>query len=177
MHVLKTSDFSSSEFEADLSALQPRLRYFVLSLTGSVHDAEEVIQNTNRVVLEKAGEFIPGSNLRAWVFAIAKIQAKAFHRRLSEKRGFEIADDSLLETISLEESEPDQFEKEREALLECLKQLRPAHRDLIASRYANGRKVSELAVEHEVQPNALAQKLFRIRTRLADCIQTRIKTS
>ena len=55
-----------------------------------------------------------------------------------------------------------------------LEQLRPAHQELIASRYVHGRKVAELAIEQEIQPNALAQKLFRIRNKLADCIQSRI---
>ena len=48
---------------------------------------------------------------------------------------------------------------------------------LTTARYAQGRKVAELAVEQEMLPNALAQKLFRIRNRLADCIQSRLKES
>lgn len=177
MHVLRTSDFFSSDFEADLAALQPQLRYFVLSLTGSMQDAEEVVQNANRIALEKAAEFEPGSNLKAWLFKIASLQAKSFHRNLSRKRGYEIVDDALLESISEEPAEADLFEKEREALLSCLSQLRPAHQDLITSRYVLGRKVADLAVEQGVLPNALAQKLFRIRNRLADCIQSRLNES
>lgn len=177
MHVLRTSDFFSSDFEADLAALQPQLRYFALSLTGSMHDAEEVVQNANRVALEKVGEFEPGSNLKAWLFKIASLQAKSFHRNLSRKRGYEIVDDALLESIAEDPPEADLFEKEREALLACLSQLRPAHQNLITFRYVHGRKVADLAVELKILPNALAQKLFRIRNRLADCIQSRLKES
>ncbi|MEM6916274.1 MAG: sigma factor-like helix-turn-helix DNA-binding protein, partial [Verrucomicrobiota bacterium] len=69
----------------------------------------------------------------------------------------------------------DGFDKERDALVFCLEQLRPAHQELITARYLQGRKVADIAVEQEILPNALAQKLFRIRNRLADCIQSRLK--
>ncbi|MDF1658575.1 MAG: sigma-70 family RNA polymerase sigma factor [Verrucomicrobiales bacterium] len=177
MHVLRTSDSLPSDFESELAGLQPQLRYFALSLTGSMHDAEEVIQNANRIAIEKAGEFEKGSNLKAWLFKIASLQAKSFHRNQSRKRGFEIVDDDLLKSISEEPEQEDAFEKERAALLSCLEQLRPAHQELITARYVHGRKVSELAVEQEILPNALAQKLFRIRNRLADCIESRLKES
>lgn len=177
MHVLRTSDSLPFDFEAELAGLQPQLRYFALSLTGSMHDAEEVIQNANRIALEKAGEFEVGTNLKAWLFKIASLQAKSFHRNQSRKRGYEIVDDELLEFLSGDPEPEDAFENERAALLSCLEQLRPAHQELITSRYVHGRKVSELALEHEILPNALAQKLFRIRNRLADCIQSRLQES
>lgn len=175
MHVLRTSDSDSSDFAAELAALQPQLRYFALSLTGSLHDAEDLVQNTNRVALEKSGDFEAGSNLKAWLFKIASLQAKTFHRKRARERGFEIVDDELLDSLSGEEDNSDLFEKEKEALLFCLEQLRPSHQELITSRYVRGRKVTELAVEQGIQPNALAQKLFRIRARLADCIESRIQ--
>lgn len=177
MHVLRTSDSQPSDFESELAALQPQLRYFVLSLTGSMHDAEEVIQNTNHIALEKASDFQPGSNLKAWVFKIASLQAKSFHRNLSRKRGFEIVDDDLLESLSEELISENSFEKEQSALTFCLEQLRPAHQELVTARYLHGRKVAEIAMEQEILPNALAQKLFRIRNRLAECIESRLKES
>ncbi|MEM9016741.1 MAG: sigma-70 family RNA polymerase sigma factor [Verrucomicrobiota bacterium] len=176
MHVLTTSD-SSPDFETDLVALQPQLRYFVLSLTGSVHDAEEVVQNTNRIALEKANEFEAGTNLRAWVFKIASLQAKSFHRARSSKRGYEIVDDELLDSLAESSLEEDVFETEREALLDCLSELRPAHQELITARYVQNRKVADLALEQGVLANALAQKLFRIRNRLAECIESRLRKS
>lgn len=177
MHVLSTSDSPSPDFESELAALQPQLRYFALSLTGSMQDAEEVIQNTNRVALEKVDDFEQGTNAKAWLFKIASLQAKSFHRTLSRTRGYEIVDDELLDSISEEPEPEDEFERERDALVSCLEQLRPAHQELITARYLQGRKVSDIAVEQEILPNALAQKLFRIRNRLADCIQSRLKES
>lgn len=177
MHVLNTSDSPSPDFESELAAIQPQLRYFALSLTGSMHDAEEVIQNTNRVALEKEDDFEEGSSLKAWVFKIASLQAKSFHRSMSRKRGYEIVDDDLLASISEDAESEDVFDQERDALAFCLEQLRPPHQELITARYIQGRKVADIAVEQEILPNALAQKLFRIRNRLADCIQSRLKES
>lgn len=177
MHVLRNDDSPSSAFESELAGLQPQLRYFALSLTGSMHDAEEVIQNANRIAVEKAGTFEAGTNLKAWLFKIASLQAKTFHRNQSRTRGYEIVDDELLESLCEETEVADTFEHEKAALLSCLEQLRPAHQELITARYVHGRKVSELAVEQGILPNALAQKLFRLRSRLADCIESRLKKS
>lgn len=175
MQVLTASDIPF-DFDAELTGLQSELKYFVLSLTGSIHDAEEVIQETNRIALQKVADFEPGTNLKAWVFTIASRQAKAFHRNLTKKRGFEIVDDEMMAHLAEEEEESDgAFEREQEALVECLKLLRPAHQELVTSRYVQGRRVADLAVEQDTHPNALAQKLFRIRTRLAECIENRLK--
>lgn len=174
MTIVKQRESRDPDFEVELSELQPRLRYFALSLTGSVHDAEEVMQETNRIAVEKSAEFEPGTNLRAWLFRIATLQAKSFHRSRAKKRGFEIVGDDLIEAIAHEEESSGDFEREREALLHCVGQLRPAHQELVTARYVQGRKVAELAVEQGILANALSQKLFRIRTKLAECIQSRL---
>lgn len=179
---MSVSLFSQSmpfDFESELSSLQPELRYFVLSLTGAVHDADEVIQEANAVAIRKSGEFTPGTNLKAWLFAIASFQAKAFHQKLSRKRGYEIVDNSLLDSI-VEEAElnpGDKLESEKEALTHCLTLLKSDQRELILSRYLHGRKVTELAVEQGREANAIAQKFFRIRRKLVKCIQSKLSTS
>ena len=176
MSVSLSSQSMPFDFESELSSLQPELRYFVLSLTGSVHDADEVIQEANAVALRKAGEFTPGTNLKAWLYTIASFQAKAFHRKLSRKRGYEIVDDDLLDSIIAETEldHGDEHESEKAALRECLGHLKTDQRDLILSRYLHGRKVTELAVEQNREANAIAQKLFRIRQKLAKCIQSKL---
>ena len=177
MHVVSQDHSASPEFEADLAALQPQLRYFALSLTGSLDDAEEVVQNANRVAMEKAEDFTPGTNFKAWLFQIVNLQAKHFHRTRSRIRQTEIVGDSLIDTLSEPIPPGDPFEKERDALVDCLRQLRPEHQRLLPSRYVHDRRVNDLAVEEGVQPNALAQKLFRIRQKLAECIRKQVRTS
>ena len=53
-------------------ALLPRLRRFGLALTGSMNDAEELVQNTCERVLRRAGQLREYDRLDAWLFGIMR---------------------------------------------------------------------------------------------------------
>lgn len=53
---------SSDEFLELISSFQGRLFGFLLSLTGDVDQANEILQETNLVLWKKSDEFQPGSS-------------------------------------------------------------------------------------------------------------------
>lgn len=165
------------DFSAELTALQSPLKYFLLSLTGSIDDAEEVLQETNAVALAKRDEFQSGTNLKAWVFTIARRQALAFHRQQTRRRSVFQFDEGLIELIGddSEQINENSFAQDRDFLKVCLEKLSQPHRQLILQRYLRGRRVADIASEESLEPNALAQKLFRIRRKLAQCIEQQRK--
>ncbi len=162
-----------SQFSDELLSHQLPLKYFLLSLVGSIHDAEEILQETLKIAWEKQESYTPGTNMKAWVFEIARRQAMAFHRAQSREKGFTPIDESVLESIASSVSHVDQgdLERDREYLSQCLEKLTSSYRKLVLARYFQGRNVSELAQEEDLEPNAMSQKLFRIRRKLAICIE------
>jgi DNA-directed RNA polymerase specialized sigma24 family protein len=52
---------------------------------GDLHDARDVLLETNLVLWQKIGEFEPGSNFGAWARKIAYFQALAFLRDRKRK--------------------------------------------------------------------------------------------
>ncbi|HEX6487508.1 MAG TPA: sigma-70 family RNA polymerase sigma factor [Candidatus Dormibacteraeota bacterium] len=56
----------------DIAAQAPRLRGFAYSLTRDAADAEDLAQETVARALGAADRFRPGTNLSAWLFAIAR---------------------------------------------------------------------------------------------------------
>ena len=161
-----------ADFSSQLEKHQPALRRFLLSVTAS-HDASaDILQETNTLLWQKRHHFEPGTNFQAWAFRIAFLQAKNHLRKAARRGRREVVADGLLDSIAAEQAPPDRFpEATRHALARCLARLRSEHRHLILRRYFNRVPVETLATEAGSNPNALAQKLHRIRARLLACIQ------
>ncbi len=61
-----------TDWHDELVLLIPRVRRFALTLTGSAHDADDLVQATVEKALVKREQFTPGTNLRGWLFRICR---------------------------------------------------------------------------------------------------------
>lgn len=62
----------AGELADQIAAEAPRLEHFAYSLTRDRSDAEDLVQETVTRAIAAKGRFQPGTNLRAWLFAIAR---------------------------------------------------------------------------------------------------------
>ncbi len=168
----------SPEFERLLEAHRPRLRAFLLSLTGSAAAADDLAQETCLVLWQKREEFDPAGDFRAWAFRVAFFQAQNHRRRTARRHRRELPGDELFERIADAASEghgSGELEEKRQlALLKCLRKLREEHRDLLLSRYQDGASLEQLSREAGLNRNAMAQKLFRIKTTMVRCVRKQL---
>lgn len=67
----------------------PRLRAFGASLSGSLSAADDLVQETLTKAWTHRTSFVPGTNLRAWLFTILRNTFRSQRRKL----GREIGDD------------------------------------------------------------------------------------
>jgi len=72
-----TSDGNASEaapesFRDRLVAEIPNLRAFAVSLSGSIQNADDLVQDTLLKAWGNAEKFQPGTSLRAWLFTILR---------------------------------------------------------------------------------------------------------
>jgi RNA polymerase sigma-70 factor (ECF subfamily) len=74
-----------SRFAEDLVALLPRLRRFALSLTGSVAEADDLVQAACERALRGRDQWTPGTRLDSWVFRIIRnLWIDAIRKRKTE---------------------------------------------------------------------------------------------
>ena len=108
---------TDKEFIFQLTSWQSRLYGYLVTLLGGVHDAHDVLQETNLVLWQKIPEFEQGSVFGAWARRCAYFQARALLRH--KKRDRHVFDDDLLDVLA--EEPPDQAAPEdRElALRDC----------------------------------------------------------
>lgn len=167
---------NSAEFVPILLTHQPRLYGFIRTLVTNRNQADEILQQSNSVLLQKAGDFTPGTNFVAWAFRIAYYEVMA--QRKKEQRDRLLFDDDLVASLAAAaESEDERFLERQRFLRECLDQMSERHRDVVRRRYLVGVGLAQLAEQQGVSLNALKQLLFRAREALRTCINAKMEAA
>jgi RNA polymerase sigma-70 factor (ECF subfamily) len=161
------------EFVFELTASQSRLYGYLVTLLGSVHDARDVLQETNLVLWQKIAEFRPGTDFGAWARRCAYFQARAFLR--DRKRDRHVFDDELLQVLAEEEPEESDSETRELALRDCLSRLPEKQADLIRERYLEGSSIARMCDRLGRKESALKMTLMRIREVLSVCVQSKLR--
>ena len=78
MHAQKPEN---PDFKTELLGLVPFLRAFARSLTGNQEAADDLAQETLVKAWQSRSSFIPGTNLKAWLFTILRNQFYSDRRR------------------------------------------------------------------------------------------------
>lgn len=160
---------ATAEFIQQLTTHQSRLYAYILSLVFDPDQAEDVLQQTNAVLWQKEADFEIGTNFVAWSFRVAYFQVLAHRKTLYRERL--VFDDDLLHDVAGVASESDAtFVHRQRQLRKCMEKLSEPHRELIARRYGSGATIAHVAESIGKSVGAVKQLLFRVRTRLIDCV-------
>jgi len=155
-------------FERHVEALYE----FVYYRAGSdVSSAEDIVQDTMLVAIDKLADFDGRSSLHTWLCGIAKNKLRQLRRK---RRPLPIAD-LLVESDGEIEAILSRVEREPlpEAVLEAreteelvgatLSSLPPEYRDALVAKYVDGRTVPAMASESGRAVKAVESTLFRAR--------------
>jgi RNA polymerase sigma-70 factor (ECF subfamily) len=166
------SDIHTDEwFVQLLTSHQNGLFAYLVALLGDLHEASNVLQETNLVLWRKAGEFADETDFVAWSRKVAYFQVLAYLR--DRKRDRHLFDEELLAQLSCR-VEPADEDARRLALRSCLAELPDVQRQMIAERYAVGGSVQEMARRAGKSEAAIKMALLRIRQSLLRCISGRL---
>ena len=172
--ITKTTNDRQEEFVALLTAAHDKLLGYLMSLLGSWHDAQDVLQGSSLLMWRKFESYEPGSNFVAWASTICFYEAKNF-QRLAARSHLKF-DDSLLETLASERLVDLDDQGRRIAALEmCLKEVGPNERELLRTAYVEHGGIVELAAKLQRAPRTLYNKLTALRRRLTECVQRRLQ--
>ncbi|MFN7875620.1 MAG: sigma-70 family RNA polymerase sigma factor [Pirellula sp.] len=168
-------DPHSSEIVSLIARHQTRLRGLVRCLLVRSSDVEDVLQEVNSVLWEKAGEFQTGTDFWAWASQIARFKALNHIRKYSRDRL--VFDENLLrELADLADQRLSQLDDRRDALERCLNALPPPQRQLIDMRYAGGHAIESIAGIIGRPQASIRQTLFRVRQALSACIESKLQS-
>ena len=169
------SEASRKAIVQEIARHQSRLRAFVRCLLVRTSDVEDVLQDINAVLWEKADEFEPGTDFWAWASQIARFKVFNQVRQYGRERlVFDMATVERLANVA--ERRIPELDSRREALDHCLNKLAPVQRQLIDLRYVDGHAIDRIAETLGRPKGSIRQTLYRIRAALLDCIQRRLSS-
>ena len=132
--------------------------------------ANDVLQNTNLVIMRKQSEYRHGTNFAAWAAAIARNQVLSFRLKMQRERLF--FDEQLINQLAASGvKRVGNLNPMVEALGRCKEKLNLIDQELLERRYGDGLSVAQLATMVGRAPRAISQALYRIRITLMECIQ------
>jgi RNA polymerase sigma-70 factor, ECF subfamily len=147
-----------------------RVYRFILRLTGNQSLAEDLVSEVFLDVWRQAEAFEAKSQASTWLLAIARYKALSALRRRTDEH----LDDQMAATIEDTADSPETavYTKDRNTIVQkCLKQLSPAHREVIDLVYYHEKSVDEVAKIVGVPPATVKTRMFYARTKMADLLQ------
>ncbi len=164
-------------FVAELTANQPALHSFIVSLMPGDSATDEVLQRTNLTLWRKRESYQAGTNFRAWAFECAKWTLRAYLKE-KQRSSWLIVDDELTRAITerMVERIPAEADAPQAALRMCLERLRPMDRELILSHYEEEETLAQFSKRRGRTVGTLKVTLFRLRATLRRCISDRLAT-
>ncbi len=159
------------DFVLLIAESQNRLFGYLVTLLGDLHDARDVLQETNLVLWQKADDFRPDSNFMAWARKCAYYQALAFLR--DRKRDPHLFGETVMALLDADAHTTQGDHEVRLALRDCLSRLSARNRRLLQQRYAEGTSILNLAKTLGKKESAVKMALMRIRESLRVCIESK----
>lgn len=174
LHQMADEDDSALEVAAEIRLLQAGLKEYIAGLLGGGDGVEDLVQETNLFLWEQRGEFVRGSNFRAWAMRVAWFKVMA-ERRDRLRAGRVVFSESMLEQLaSRTEERMNQSDLRLEALRRCLARSRPQDRKILEWKYARRASLTDLAEEHGCAPNAMHKMISRLRLALRHCVEKQL---
>ena len=164
-------------FEPVVTRYQRSIRSFVVARCPPGGDADGIAQTVFVDAFRRLEEYEPGTDMKAWLFAIARYklmgeatrlrrQADYHSRYVPHALGREL--DRRLEGSAA--AEPRRLRQ----LQDCLKHLDAAARRLLDLRYADGLPLDEISGQTGRTVAGVKKRLYVLRRRLHNCIDRRL---
>jgi RNA polymerase sigma-70 factor (ECF subfamily) len=147
-----------------------RVYRFILRLTGNQTMAEDLVSEVFLDVWRQAESFEAKSQVSTWLLAIARYKALSALRRRTDEH----LDDQMAATIEDTADDPETAvnTKDRNSIVQkCLKELSPAHREVIDLVYYHEKSVDEVARIVGVPPATVKTRMFYARSKMADLLK------
>ena len=163
-------------FLAEFLRVERLLAAHLRSATGDVHAAEDLLQAVASILWEKRTEYDVSRPFGAWALGVAHLEVLKWRQRVARSREV-LSEDAmrlLSETAARQAGEVDE---RYYFLADCLQSLGDIARRVLQMKYAEGRRIREIADRLAKSVAAVEMILVRSRRDLRECIERKMAQS
>jgi RNA polymerase sigma-70 factor (ECF subfamily) len=167
-------ELSSEDFAALYSACHLDLLRYVLTLLPERSQAEDVVQEVARLLWQKRERYDAARSFAGWARGFAYLEVlKALRRQSIRGKYFS---EQLVEQLAAERvAHEDELSAQRDALADCLRKLDAPSHELMMLRYGSQMTIQQAAEQQGRSANALYLSIHRIRQKLLECVNHRLR--
>ncbi len=149
------------------------LEAYLLSATGDLHTAEDLLQSVARILLEKLPEYDTQRPFGPWAMGVTRLEALKWRQQVSRSREVlsEDAANLLAQTAMAEAAEAD---VRLQMLTECLTRMAGTARRALEMKYGQGQRIAEIARSLGKTVAAVEMMLVRGRRDLRACVERKL---
>lgn len=150
------------------------VRSYVMVACGSPQDAEDILQNIWRVLLEKIDVYDESRPLRAWAMGIARVEVlkwrqwKVRRRECLSERAVE-----LLESTAVEMGAD--LDERAELVEDCLSEAPELWRKVLFHKYFDQISIRDISDRLSRSVSAIEMLLVRARRGLRECVERKMR--
>jgi RNA polymerase sigma-70 factor, ECF subfamily len=161
-----TDNRASIDFREKMVAEIPSLRAFAASLSGSIQQADDLVQDTLLKAWSHADSFTQGTNIRAWLFTILRNTYYSLYRR----RGREVQDTDGMYSSKVAVSGGQESAIDLADFRTALAKLPEEQREVLIMVGATGLSYEETAAICGVAVGTIKSRVNRARVKLAELL-------
>ncbi len=170
-----SNSLKTEEFVELLTANQRKIFAYIMSLVININDADDILQETVKIMWNKFDQFKSGTNFLAWSTTIAYYRILEFRRQKSRNKI--IFDDQVFENLQYQALSQTQDSDEYLVYLKhCLNKLKESDQVIIKMRYTNGSTLQQIASQLGRTFQSVHRSICRIQGLLRECINRQIAT-
>lgn len=98
-------DAAHAEFQSEVAGMRFELKRYAMTIVHDADKADDLAQDTIVKALTKREQFVPGTNLRAWLFTILKFDAYSKFRKKKEVEDVDGLGESLMESNDADQAQ------------------------------------------------------------------------
>jgi RNA polymerase sigma-70 factor, ECF subfamily len=160
-----------------IMANQCQIYGYILKLVPVWNDADDIFQETTKIMWKKFDNFVPGTDFVAWGVNIARYNILNFRKKQSQRGNRVVFNSDLIKTIEVKAKNADSKTDVRiSALQKCIRKLSSHDRWLILLRYEQGMTTRKLADRIGVNIYSLYKTIPKIQDALLKCIRRALAT-
>jgi len=155
---------------------QPEIRAFVGSLVRDRHAREDVVQEVSLILWRQFENYDAARPFGAWARGIAANKVLQAYDK-SARTPLAFSPEAVQAIVDAHDRLDDDAPIQADALARCVEQLPEKSKQLLSMRYEQALKLEAMAQRLRSTLHAVHQALSRLRTRLADCVESRMKAT